>query len=125
MPGPSTSPWEFELYVNDGNRRSEFARENLQAFCDANLNGKCRIQVIDIRKHPEFCIKNNICVTPTLIRRKPSPEKSMIGDLTNIDKMFDYLDIPRQAGGPAEKTGYREGLRKQEKSVVEHHRKKR
>jgi circadian clock protein KaiB len=105
--------WELELYVNDGTRRSTVAMENLYAFCDKYMEGQCQVEVFDLAEHPELGFKNNICVTPTLIKRSPSPVRTLVGDLTDINKVQEYLGIPRQQKrAPGEKS-YREGLRKQ------------
>jgi hypothetical protein len=92
--------WEFELYVNDNTRRSTIARENLSAFCDKHLEGHCHVQVFGLSKHPEMGFENNICVTPTLIKRNPSPIWMMVGDLSDAGSVAKYLEIPL-----AEKTG--------------------
>jgi circadian clock protein KaiB len=113
VPKPSTDNWEFELYVNGNTRRSAFARENLSAFCDKHLEGHCHVEVFDLAEHPELGFRNNICVTPTLIRRHPSPVRTMIGDLTDISKMLECLGLPLQAKKPSRETSYCEGLRKQ------------
>lgn len=113
VPGRSTDTWKFELYVNDDTRRSAFVQENLRAFCSEYLKGSYHIEVIDLVKHPELGFLNNICVTPTLIRRHPSPERTLVGDLSDTDKIMDYLNIARPKKGLSVKTTFREGLRKQ------------
>jgi circadian clock protein KaiB len=121
VPLPSNNIWEFELYVNDGTRRSTIAKENLFAFCDKHLEGHCHVEVYDLAEHPELGFKNNICVTPTLIKRSPSPVRTLVGDLTDMRKMQDYLCLPSPAKKPSGENVYREGLRKQRLSSREHH----
>jgi len=89
----SPDTWEFELYIIDQTRRSTFAQENLRLFCDVYLDGKCRIKVIDLLKHPELAFENMICVTPTLIKRRPSPERMLVGDLSDTNKVLECLDL--------------------------------
>jgi circadian clock protein KaiB len=113
VPEPSTDAWKFELYVNGNSRRSAFAKENLFEFCDKHLECHCHVEVFDLAEHPELVFANNICVTPTLIRRHPSPVRTMIGDLTDIRKMLECLGLPLQDKRPSGEKPYREGLRKQ------------
>jgi circadian clock protein KaiB len=112
-PEPSTDTWKFELYVNDNTRRSAFARENLSAFCDKYMEGQCHVEVFDLAEHPELGFRNNICVTPTLIKRSPLPVRTLVGDLTDMRKVQEYLGLTPPEKKPSGEKSYREGLRKQ------------
>jgi circadian clock protein KaiB len=100
-----------------------FARENLNAFCDEFLEGHWQVEVFDLAKHPEMGSANNICVTPTLIKRYPSPVRTLVGDLSDIRNMLIYLDIPRATVEKilASDKAYHEGLRKQGLSSLNRH----
>jgi circadian clock protein KaiB len=112
-PNPSADTWEFELYVNGNTLRSTFAKENLSAFCDKCLEGRRHVEVFDLTEHPELGFMNNIFVTPTLIKRSPSPVRMLVGDLTDVCKVLEYLGLPSWKKKPSGEQAYREGLRKQ------------
>jgi circadian clock protein KaiB len=121
--GPSANIWEFELYINDKTRRSMFARENLNAFCDEFLEGQWHVDVFDLAEHPEMGFKNNICVTPTLIMRSPLPVRTLVGDLSDTMGILRFLDIPPATVDKiiTMDKAYHEGLRKQGLSSLERH----
>jgi len=94
MKQAETASWEFELFINDQTRRSIFAEENLRAFCERHLKGRSHIRIIDLAKHPELAAENRICVCPTLIIRRPLPERTLVGDLSNTGKVLQFLELP-------------------------------
>jgi circadian clock protein KaiB len=100
-----------------------FARENLNAFCDEFLEGHWHVDVFDLAKHPELGFENNICVTPTLIKRHPSPVRTLVGDLSDTFTVLKYLDIPVSTVEKilASDKAYHEGLRKQGLSSLNRH----
>jgi circadian clock protein KaiB len=120
---PSAETWEFELYVNDRTWRSLFARENLNAFCEEFLDGHWHVNVFDLAEHPELGFANNICVTPTLIKRYPSPVRTLVGDLSDTIGVLRFLDIPMAMADKiiSQDKAYHEGLRKQGLSSLERH----
>jgi circadian clock protein KaiB len=112
---PDLSPdtWEFDLYIIGQTRRSTLAQENLRLFCDTYLNGKYRINVHDLVTHPELTIENKICVTPMLIKRRPSPERMLVGDLSDTHKVLESLDLGSPEKRLARDRTYSDGLSKQ------------
>ncbi len=86
--------WTFVLYVAGEDRKSLDAIEKLKEVCDKHLANRCKIEVIDLKKFPDLAAKEGIFATPTLKIRLPPSIKSIIGDLTNIDKVLVELDIP-------------------------------
>ncbi len=85
--------WKLKLYVADDTLPSINAHANLQRICDERLKGKCEIEVIDILKNPEVASDEQIVAIPTLIKKFPLPEKRMIGDLSNSERVLVGLDI--------------------------------
>jgi len=113
--------WEFDLFINGQSRRSVFAQENLRTFCREYLDGKCHIRIINMAEHPEQAAKNKICVCPTLIVRRPLPEKTLVGDLSNTSRVLECLNLGYYKEMPADKKAYREGLAKQRVHCITQH----
>lgn len=105
--------WMFELYVIGDHRRSTLAVENLRGICKAHLHGNCRVDVYDVKERPELLAEKKLCVAPTLIRKYPLPEKTLIGDLSFTSKVLESLDLDKACVNPAGENLYSEGLRRQ------------
>ena len=73
--------------------RAELAIANLQRICDAELQGKYELQVIDVLEHPEVAEEERILATPTLIKRLPPPLRRIIGDLSDKEKVLLGLEV--------------------------------
>ncbi len=57
------------------------------------MAGKYKIEVIDIREHPEIAKSEQIIATPTLLKKLPPPLRQLIGDLSDTEKVLIGLDI--------------------------------
>ncbi len=85
--------WDFVLYVAGDSVRGRSALENLQRVCDELLPGRHRIEVVDLRAHPERAARDEIVAHPTLIRRHPPPRRTLIGDLSNRTRLLAGLEL--------------------------------
>lgn len=85
--------WQLRLYVMDQNLKSQIALTNLKHFCETHLKGRYRIQVIDLLKHPQLAKGDQILATPTVVRRLPSPVRTIIGTLTDTARVLVGLDL--------------------------------
>jgi circadian clock protein KaiB len=73
--------------------KSLAAFANLKAICETHLQGKYRIEVIDLLAHPELARADQIVAIPTLIRKLPPPVKRMIGDLSNQERTLVGMEL--------------------------------
>jgi circadian clock protein KaiB len=53
------------------------------------------VDVIDVLANPDLGIREQILVTPTLIRESPPPAQRIVGDLSDPDKVLVWLDMER------------------------------
>jgi circadian clock protein KaiB len=120
-PDSLTVTWKFELYIIGNNRRSTLALENLRDICKDHLDGHCKVDVFDVKEHPELLAEKKICIAPMLVKKYPLPEKTLVGDLSVTKKVLEGLDLAKPDAKPARDTAYREGLRKQGLSFKWHH----
>lgn len=88
--------WELHLYVADHTPRSVLASENLQSFCEQYLAGRHHVTIIDIVKEPALAREHEILATPTLIRVLPGPEKTVIGSLSDTERVLRALEVGDQ-----------------------------
>ncbi len=97
--------WDLRLYIAGETPRSLAAIANLQEICDEHLEGKFRIEVVDLLVNPQLSRDDQIIATPTLVRRLPAPIRRIIGDLSDTTRALAALQLrPRQRdvleGGP-------------------------
>jgi circadian clock protein KaiB len=85
----------FKLYIAGDTLKSRTTIANLKEICQNDLQGHCHIEVIDLSKHPETAINNNISALPTLTKELPLPVRTLIGDLASRDRVLVALDIKK------------------------------
>ena len=91
------SPYVLRLYVTGSTPRSTRAIENIRRICEAELEGRYELTVIDIYQNPEAAREQQIIAAPTLLKILPSPLRRIIGDLSDHDKVLAGLEIRPKA----------------------------
>jgi circadian clock protein KaiB len=89
--------WTLRLYVAGQTPRSALAFDNLKRICEEHLKGHYSIEVIDLLKNPRLAKDDQILAIPTVVRRLPVPERRIIGDLSNIERVLVGLDLRRKS----------------------------
>ena len=92
-PVKSEEFWELRLYVAGQTTRAIAAFANLKKLCEEHLQGKYRIEVIDLLKNPQLARGDQILAVPTLVRKLPQPVRKIIGDLSNTERVLVGLDL--------------------------------
>ncbi len=87
--------WELRLYIAGQTPNSIAAIANLKKICEDQLQGKYRIEVIDLLKKPQLAKGDQIVAIPTLVRRLPPPVKKIVGNLSKTERTLVGLDILR------------------------------
>jgi circadian clock protein KaiB len=87
--------WELRLYIAGQTPNSIAAIANLKTICEEQLQGKYRIEVIDLLKKPQLAKGDQIVAIPTLVRRLPPPVKKIVGNLSRTERALVGLDIQR------------------------------
>jgi circadian clock protein KaiB len=91
---PEVDPeYVLRLFVSGLTSRSQRAIENLKNICERHLAGRYRIEVVDLHQSPGLAHDQQIIATPTLLRVRPTPQRRVIGDLSQVDKVLHGLDI--------------------------------
>lgn len=94
-------PYLLQLYITGATPRSCRAVANLRVFCEENLDGHYKLEVIDIYQHPNVAREEQIIAAPTLIKKHPLPRKVMVGDLANqamVRKCLGMISPPFAEG---------------------------
>jgi len=85
--------WELRLYIAGKTPKSVSALNNLNRYCEEHLQGKYKIEVIDLLLQPQLAEGDQIFAVPTLVRKVPVPIRKIIGDLSNEEKVLVGLNI--------------------------------
>lgn len=91
--------FDLRLYIAGQTARSLAALANIRKICDEHLEGRYRIEVIDLLERPQLAKGDQILALPTLVRRLPEPIRKLIGDLSDTERALVGLDLrPRPSG---------------------------
>lgn len=89
--------FELKLYVAGQTPKSKSAIENLKKICEVHLEGRYRLEVVDLAKNPSLARTDKILAIPTLIRSLPTPISRIIGDLSDEDQVLMGLNVRKVA----------------------------
>src|SRR5919199_2648468 len=91
--GPATPRYVLRLYVTGSTLRPARAIENMRRICEEHLAGHYDLEVIDIYQRPEAAREFQLIAAPTLVKLLPVPLRRIIGDLSNVDRVLQGLDL--------------------------------
>jgi len=85
--------WILRLYVAGQTPKSLTAFRNLKSICEEQLKGNYQIEVIDLVKNPHLSHDDQILAVPTIVRKLPKPERKIIGDLSDTERVLAGLNL--------------------------------
>ena len=85
--------YRLRLYIAGQTPNSIVAIANLKKICENKLQGKYRIEVVDLLEKPQLAKGDQIIAIPTLVRRLPPPVKKIIGNLSKTESVIVGLDL--------------------------------
>ena len=88
--------YNLKLYVAGHTPKSLQAFANLKKICEEHLQGRYRIEVIDLLENPQLAKGDQILAIPTLVRKLPPPIRKIIGDLSDTERVIVGLDLRRE-----------------------------
>lgn len=86
--------FRFRLYVAGHTPNSTRAAANLREMCSMHLEGRHEIEIIDVFRHPEQALVDNVLMTPTLLRLSPLPVVRVVGSLSQLEPVMQALAVP-------------------------------
>jgi circadian clock protein KaiB len=89
----SRDKYLLRLYVSRSTARSRLAVANITRVCKEHLDGRYRLEVIDIGTHAQLARDEQIVAVPTLIKRLPLPLQRLVGDMSNLNEVLFGLDL--------------------------------
>lgn len=85
--------YKFRLYVAGDAPNSAQAQANLIALCQTHLPDRYEIEVVDVLKEPMVALKDNVLMTPTLLKLSPAPVRRIVGALSQMQTVLDTLGL--------------------------------
>lgn len=83
----------LRLYITGASPNSIRAVNNTKHICEEYLAGRYSLEIIDVHQTPELAGAEQIIALPLLVRREPLPQKRMIGDMSQTDKVLKGLGL--------------------------------
>ena len=90
-----TKTFEFDLrlFITGATPNSVRAVNNIKAICEDHLKGRYALEIIDVYQQEIVAEQEQLVALPLLIKKMPLPERRMIGDLSNTEKVLKGLGV--------------------------------
>lgn len=86
--------YDLCLYITGMTPRSARAIENLRSFCRTHLAGRHTLRIFDLYQQPALAREEQLVAAPTLVKRAPLPQRRLVGDLSNQERVRSALGFP-------------------------------
>lgn len=91
--GAGVTPNIFRLYITGASPNSSRAITNLKNILEVYLGRQYELHIIDVYQQPHIVNKVNIVALPLLVRSRPLPERRLIGDMSDREKVIKSLEL--------------------------------
>ncbi len=85
----------FILFISGMSVKSVRAIENIKKIGEEHLNNFYDLEIIDLSKDKAKAVEYQIFALPTLIRKSPGPVRTLLGDLSDKEKILKILDVKK------------------------------
>jgi circadian clock protein KaiB len=83
----------LRLFITGASPNSARAIANIKSICELNLGTSYELEIIDVYQQPSIAEKEQIVALPLLIKKFPLPERRLIGDLSDTEKVLKGLGL--------------------------------
>jgi len=83
----------LRLFITGASPNSVRAVTNLKQICEDRLKGRYSLEIIDVYQQPNVAEKEQLVALPLLIKKQPLPERRLIGDLSDTEKVLKGLGL--------------------------------
>jgi circadian clock protein KaiB len=85
--------YQLRLFITGATPNSVRAITNLREICKVHLEGRYTLQIIDVYQEPYLAQQEQMIALPLLIKKLPLPERKLIGDMSQTDKVLKALGL--------------------------------
>ena len=93
---PAAARYVLRLYVVGMTPKSTRAITNIKAICEEYLRGRYELEVIDVYQQPRVAHGEQILAVPALVKQLPLPLRTLVGDLSNTERVLLGVDLRRR-----------------------------
>jgi len=86
--------FELRLYVTGTSPNSQRSIINIKEICETHLPGIYSLQIIDVYQQEAVAREEQIIALPLLVKKFPLPERRLIGDMSETNKVLKGLGLP-------------------------------
>ena len=86
----------LRLFITGATPNSIRALTNIKNICEDHLKGRYSLEIIDVYQQQEIAEKEQLIALPLLIKTKPIPQRRIIGDLSDTQKVLKALGLIRE-----------------------------
>ena len=90
--------FKLYLYLSGETPPSVAGAYNVRVLLDKELKGQYSLEVINVLDNPQRAQEDKILATPTLVKASPPPERRVIGDLSDKEKVLIGLGLTAEKG---------------------------
>lgn len=83
----------LRLFITGATPNSVRALTNIKQICEEHLEGRYSLEIIDVYQDGAIAEKEQLIALPLLIKKAPAPEKRLIGDLSDTEKVLKGLGL--------------------------------
>jgi len=95
--GKEQSVKQFEyvlrLFISGASSNSVKAVNNIKQIFEGHIKNNYILEVIDVHQQQNLAEKEQLIALPMLIRKKPLPERKLIGDMSDTKKVLKGLGL--------------------------------
>src|ERR1700761_5935439 len=85
--------YRLRLFVTGASPNSARAIANVKEICEKHLKGNYELEIIDVYQQPLIAESEQIIALPMLVRKFPTPERRLIGDMSDRGKVLRGLNL--------------------------------
>lgn len=85
--------YQLRLFVAGASSHSLRAIANIKHICETHLTGRYSLEIIDVYQQKQLAESVQLIALPLLIKYAPLPERRLIGDLSETNKVLKGLGI--------------------------------
>lgn len=90
---PPPDRFLLRLFVAGMTPRSTLAVANIRALCERYLRGAYELDVVNLYETPASAASDQIVAAPTCVRRFPLPQRRIVGDMSNAERVITGLQL--------------------------------
>lgn len=84
---------KFVLYLANGSPTSRRAARTIDERLKQAWAGDCEVEIVDVTTDPARAESAGIVATPTLVRVSPPPQRRVVGDLADWERVIAALEV--------------------------------